>query len=112
MSDQKKTVLNQENPRNSGERPYQILGVSLEATDEEIRAAYIAKVKQFPPDRSPAEFERIRDAYALLRDPRRRAMITLFAGNPDAPIVSLIGKRKSERRFAGPDPWLAVLKER
>ena len=41
----------------------EILGVAANASEDEIRRAYLEKVKQFPPDRSPEEFERIRDAY-------------------------------------------------
>jgi curved DNA-binding protein CbpA len=37
--------------------PYAVLGLGPGAEDEQIRAAYLAKLKQFPPDRSPAEFE-------------------------------------------------------
>ena len=48
-----------------------ILGVGPNATDAEIRAAYLQKVKENPPDRAPDQFERIRDAYDLLRDLRR-----------------------------------------
>ena len=54
--------------REHREDPGEILGVSLEAGDEEVRAAYLRKVKEHPPDRSPREFERIRDAYDLLRE--------------------------------------------
>ncbi|HEY6845787.1 MAG TPA: J domain-containing protein, partial [Terracidiphilus sp.] len=56
----------------SAPSPYDVLGVSPDADDERIRAAYLAKLKQYPPDRSPAEFEQVRDAYDLLRDRRRR----------------------------------------
>jgi curved DNA-binding protein CbpA len=91
--------------------PYAVLGVGPEANDEQIRAAYLGKVKQFPPDRAPAAFEQIRDAYELLRDRRRRAQYTLFSGNPDAPLTSLLGGLENQRPFAGPGPWLAVLKE-
>ena len=52
--------------------PRQVLGISPEAGDEEIRAAYLRKVKEYPPDRAPREFEKVRDAYEILRDPRRR----------------------------------------
>ncbi len=92
--------------------PYTVLGVGPEAEDEPIRAAYLAKVKQFPPDRAPVEFERIRDAYELLRDRRRRAQYTLFSVNPDAPLESLLEGMENDRPFTGPGPWLAVLKER
>jgi curved DNA-binding protein CbpA len=92
--------------------PYAVLGLGPGAEDEQIRAAYLAKLKQFPPDRAPVEFEQVRDAYALLRDRRRRAQYTLFSVNPEVPLESLLDGLDNERRFAGPGPWLAVLKER
>ena len=92
--------------------PYAVLGVALDADDERIRAAYLARLKQFPPDRSPAEFEQVRDAYAQLRDRRRRAQYMLFSANPEEPFASLLEGVNSQRRFVGPSPWLAVLKER
>lgn len=92
--------------------PYAVLGLGPGAEDEQIRAAYLAKLKQFPPDRAPAEFEQVRDAYALLRDRRRRAQHTLFSVNPEARLESLLDGMDNDRQFAGPGPWLAVLKER
>jgi DnaJ-class molecular chaperone len=92
--------------------PYAVLGISRNADDERIRAAYVAKVKQFPPDRSPAEFELVRDAYNLLRDRRRRAQHTLFSVDLEVSLQSLLDGIDNDRRFAGPGPWLAVLKER
>ena len=90
--------------------PRQVLGVSPEASDDEIRAAYIRKVKEYPPDRAPGEFEKVRDAYETLRDPRRRTR-HLLSADPKQPLASLLDGRVSERRFLGPDAWLAVLRE-
>lgn len=92
--------------------PYTVLGIDPESSDDAIRAAYLAKLKQFPPDRAPREFEQVRDAYDLLRDRRRRAGYTLFGANPDAPLESLLAGMENQRPFTGPGPWLAVLKER
>jgi curved DNA-binding protein CbpA len=92
--------------------PYAVLGLGPGAEDEQIRAAYLAKLKQFPPDRAPVEFEQVRDAYELLRDRRRRAQHTLFSFNPGAPLASLLDGMDNDRQFAGPGQWLAVLKER
>ena len=89
--------------------PREVLGIPPNATEEQIRAAYLAKVKEHSPERSPEEFERIRDAYEAMRDPHRRARYLLLSANPTAPFVSLLTETK-ERRFAGPDPWLEVLK--
>ena len=95
----------------TGPDPWKELGISQDAGDDEIRRAYLQKIKAFPPERSPAEFERIRDAYELLRDPLRRAKLMLLSADPRAPLVSLLNGHESERRFVGPEPWLAVLKE-
>ena len=43
--------------------PTDVLGISPEATDEDIRAAYLLKVREYPPDRSPEQFEKVREAY-------------------------------------------------
>jgi curved DNA-binding protein CbpA len=91
--------------------PRQVLGIEANASEEEIRAAYLRRIKEHPPDSSPEEFERIRDAYETLRDPRRRAQSLLFAVDPEAPMTSLIADRRTERRFVGPSPWLAALKK-
>jgi curved DNA-binding protein CbpA len=90
--------------------PEKILGVDPNASEEEIRAAYVRRVKEHPPDRSPEEFERIRDAYDSLRDPRRRMRDRLLSVDPFVPFVSVIELNAKQRRFAGPQPWLEVLK--
>jgi curved DNA-binding protein CbpA len=90
--------------------PAEVLGVGAEAGEDEIRAAYLRKVKEHPPDRSPEEFERVRDAYDSLRDPRRRMRDRLLAADPFAPFASTVDLHARPRRFVGPQPWLEVLK--
>jgi DnaJ-domain-containing protein 1 len=90
----------------------EVLGIPDGASEEEIRAAYLRKVKEHPPDRSPEEFEKIRDAYETLREPRRRMRNMMLAAHPDDPLVSLIDERPVQRRFTGPGPWLEVLKRK
>jgi DnaJ-class molecular chaperone len=77
---------------------------------EDIRAAYLRQVKEHPPESDPEAFERIRAAYETLSDPRRRIHYRLFSWDPEAPLVSLLEGRRSERRFTGPGPWLAALR--
>ena len=89
-----------------------VLGISISASEEEIRSAYLAKVKEHPPDRSPEEFERIRDAYETLRDPRRRMRDMLLSVDAEVPLVSLVEGQPAPRRFVGPRPWLEVLKKK
>jgi len=88
----------------------EILGVAANASADEIRVAYLDKVKQFPPDRSPEEFERIRDAYDTLSDPRHQAKAMLLAPDAGAPLATFVDDLKKQRIFAGPRLWREVLK--
>lgn len=88
-----------------------LLGVMAGAGDEVLRAAYLEKVRQHPPDRDPDLFECIRDAYEQLRDPALRARQVLDGPSPALPLPALLDGLKPARRFVGPGPWLDVLKE-
>jgi len=92
--------------------PREVLEIEAEAGDEEIRAAYLRKVKQYPPDRAPREFERVRAAYDRLRDPRLRTREMLLSVDPKQPLASLLDGVKSKRQFTGPEAWLAVTREK
>jgi curved DNA-binding protein CbpA len=92
--------------------PWALLGISADAGDDQIRAAYVRKIKEFPPDRNPMEFELIRDAYELLRDRRQRARHFLFSVDPRAPLPSMMEHGPRKRKYLGVGPWLAVLKEK
>ena len=93
------------------EDPWTVLGLDSEADEAQIRAAYLAKVKAHPPDRDPEAFERIRDAYQDLSDPRRRGERMLMAVDPAAPLVALLAGKDDRRRFVGPRRWLDAIKE-
>lgn len=86
------------------------MGIGPDAGEEEIRAAYLRKVKEHPPDRSPEQFEKVRDAYEILRDPRRRMRDMLTSADPLATFASLAEELRPERRFTGPRLWHEVLK--
>jgi hypothetical protein len=92
--------------------PFEILGLSAGVSREEIRAAYLKKVKEHPPDRDPAGFERIRDAYDTLKDPYRLTEFMLRADNVDEPLVAWLGRQTAERNFIGPEPWLETMRRR
>ena len=57
--------------------PYQILGVSADASDDEIRKAYHARARHLHPDvvgeSSLDEMRFLNQAWAVLKDPDRRA---------------------------------------
>jgi curved DNA-binding protein CbpA len=58
--------------------PYQVLGIGPEASEEEIRRRYLELVRRHPPDRDPAKFAAVRQAYEKLRDPVERLKSKLF----------------------------------
>lgn len=92
--------------------PWEVLGVPADASEETLRQAYLKKLRQYPPDRAPEEFERIRDAYDMARKPGMRMQAMLTGENPEASLVSLLDGVEWERAFVGPKPWLALLKEK
>lgn len=58
--------------------PYEILEVAADATDAEIKQAYLRKVKDSPPDRDQERFQRIHDAYTSIKDYKSRVSHALF----------------------------------
>jgi len=89
--------------------PHSILGIAKDAGEAEVRRAYLEKIRQFPPDRSPEEFERIRDVYTILSDPLQRTRAQLFSVDPEQSLVDLAAHLENKRNFIGPGPWLAAM---
>jgi curved DNA-binding protein CbpA len=58
--------------------PYSILGVSEQATDADIKQAYLQRVKDCPPDRDPARFREIQEAFEAIKDEDCRLRHALF----------------------------------
>jgi len=89
-----------------------LLGVAPSAKPEELRAAYLQKVQQHPPDREPELFEQIRDAYDQLRDPTVRARAVLDGPDPNASLTTLLDGAHPTRSFVGSQLWIELLKEK
>ena len=58
--------------------PYEILGLSEGCNDETVKRGYLVMVKQFPPERFPEDFQRIRHAYEKIKTEKDRTTLELF----------------------------------
>jgi curved DNA-binding protein CbpA len=52
--------------------PFVVLDVKPTSTDEEVRAAYQRLLREYPPEKSPAEFQAIQAAYQATKNTRQR----------------------------------------
>ncbi len=87
-----------------------VLGVASDADDQAIRQAYLEQVRLHPPDKQPEQFERIRDAYEILRDEQTRAARILWAADPVEALTHFADHRKRVRHFAGPKLWIEAMR--
>jgi len=78
--------------------PYTILEVSEQATDSEIKQAYLQKVKQYPPDRDHGMFQQIHSAFEAIKDLTGREKYALF-NYPEADFNALL-----DQAFSLPEP--------
>lgn len=58
--------------------PYEILCVVVDASDDEIKQAYLQKVRDNPPDHDPEQFQLIHNAYISIKDQKSRISYALF----------------------------------
>lgn len=79
--------------------PYVILEVAEQATDGEIKQAYLWKVKQFPPDHYDEQFQQIQQAYELIKDLKCRMQYALFTV-PEADFNVLLDQAFSSGQVA------------
>ena len=58
--------------------PYDVLGLTIDADETQIRQRYLELVRSNPPDREPERFAAVHAAYESLRDPAERIRNQLF----------------------------------
>ncbi len=69
--------------------PYEILEVTEQASDSEIKQAYLQKVKLNPPDRDQEKFQQIHSAYETIKNVTSREKYALF-NYPEADFDALL----------------------
>ncbi len=91
---------------------YEVLGLKPDADAEALRAAYLAKIREHPPERDPETFERIRDAYQALSDPVRKMRSVFDPASIRMSLQDMVatgGGNPAGRPFLGTKPWLEAL---
>ena len=67
--------------------PYKVLGISQNANDEEIKAAFKKRSRKYHPDRNKVDprakqkFQQVVNAYELLKDPKKRQIYDQTGGD-------------------------------
>lgn len=85
MSDRVKgsTHLPERQPDFTASDPYLVLGLPHTADQIEIKQAYFALIRQYPPETEGEKFKLIRTAYEKIKSAQRRAETDIFL--PQAP---------------------------
>jgi curved DNA-binding protein CbpA len=73
-----------------------VLGLAPDATLEQVRAAYLAKVQQFPPDREPEKFAEIHQAYQWLSDPLAFAEALIHSGTEPPDLEAIVDAAQAQ----------------
>lgn len=86
----------------SGRDPYKVLGVARDATNDEIRRAFQALAKEKHPDTNrasgaAADFQAVKEAYDLLRDPGRRKVYDFGSSSRAGVYTSYSDPAEAER---------------
>lgn len=82
--------------------PFEILDIPEDSNDKAIKKAYLQMVKRYPPERFPADFQRIRTSYEQVRTQKDRLRFALFDTTlPD--IEELMLDIRASRQGKRPD---------
>lgn len=89
--------------------PYRILNIDTKrVSDEKVHQAYLEAVRRYPPDKNPAGFQRVRDAYEMIKTQEDRTRIDLF-GIETKQSLSEILPEGSTRIRAGIELWISMI---
>jgi curved DNA-binding protein CbpA len=81
----------------TGHDPFRVLGLTSQASEEDIRARYLTLVKQHPPEQDAQRFREIHAAYEAAKDPLVLARKLLEPPSDDLPSWSeIIEQQKAQ----------------
>jgi DnaJ-class molecular chaperone len=92
--------------------PYHTLGVTESATDEDIRTAYLASLRQYSPELYPQQFQQIQQANDLIKNDDCRLRYRLFHVDTisSETIAEYIKPDNKSNKRVGFETFQAVLK--
>jgi curved DNA-binding protein CbpA len=67
--------------------PHDVLGVAPDATLAQVKAAYHAKLREFPAHKYPGEFKAVRSAYEAIQKGGNRPQENFFTVRPIAVTI-------------------------
>lgn len=91
--------------------PYEVLEVAEDAPQTEVRKAYLAKLREFPPEKSAEKFQQVTEAYEHIKDEVARANLKVFGMqnfSDNQRLTDLMVRPKRERNKIGIGPWIAL----
>lgn len=96
--------------------PFELLDITIDATDRDVEAAYRRCLRTHAPDIDPEGFKEVRRAYELVRDEAARIHYLEFHHEPAGRLVDILeeGLKSRDEPVAheGSEVWLAALRER
>jgi len=94
--------------------PYLVLDLPPDAGDGDVRSAYQRLLRKYPPEHRPEQFQKIQEAYGLLRTSRERWRWKLLhlQDQRSGPVEALeeFARLPARMRPPGAKPFLALLK--
>ncbi len=94
--------------------PYLVLDLTPDAGDGDVRSAYQRLLREYPPEHRPEQFQKIQEAYGLLRTSRDRWhwKVLHLKDQRTGPVEALeeFARLPAKMRPPGAKPFQALLK--